>query len=80
MPRIPVGVETKFHEFCGHCPLCDVEGEENNLFAFNEIVERQSIVTCSHYDFCERMAKAVKDGLVDMKTEKESVSNMDTSQ
>lgn len=80
MPRIPVTVQSKFHNFCERCPLCAVEGEENNFYASNEIVERKSIVTCSHYDFCALLAKAVNDGLVDMKTAKESVSNVDTSQ
>lgn len=68
MPRIPTSVESKFHKFCERCPLCSIEGEENELYSCNEVYERESIVTCAHYDFCARMAKAVNDGLVDMKT------------
>lgn len=67
MPRVPETVRSRFHDFCKHCPLCDIVVEENNFYACNEICERESIVTCSHYDFCNRMAKAVNDGLVDMK-------------
>lgn len=67
MTKLPITVQSKFHSFCERCPLCSIEGEENEVYAFNEVYERESIVTCEHYDFCERMAKAVNDGLVDMK-------------
>lgn len=67
MPRVPEIVRSQFHDFCERCPLCDIVGEQNNFYAFNEVYERNSIITCAHYDFCGRMAKAVNDGLVDMK-------------
>lgn len=80
MERIPDTVRSHFHDFCQRCPLCDIEGEENIFYASGEPYERQSIATCAHYDFCARMAKAVNDGLVDMRATQKPVSNVDTKQ
>lgn len=80
MEKIPASVQSRFHSFCKHCPLCDVQGDSSDLFAFGEEQERFNVITCSSYDFCERMAKAVNDGLVDMRTRQEPVSNVDTTQ
>lgn len=68
MPRVPETVKSQFHDFCERCPLCDIVGEQNDFCACDEVYARESIVTCSYYNFCGRMAKAVNDGLVDMKT------------
>ena len=80
MPKIPTTVQSKFHDFCACCPLCDIEGEENKFYACDELYVRESIVTCAHYDFCARMAKAVNDGLVDMRATQKPVSTLDTKQ
>lgn len=80
MTKLPTTVQSKFHSFCERCPLCSIESEEIEFYACNEVYERESIVTCKHYDFCERMAKAVNDGLVDMKEDRKFVSNVDTGE
>lgn len=80
MSKIPTTVQTQFHDFCERCPLCDIVGDENEFYAFNEVYEREKIVTCKYYNFCARMAKAVNDGLVDMRAAQKLVSNVDTKE
>lgn len=80
MEKIPADVQTKFHKFCERCPLCDVIGDSSDLYAFGEVYERCNTITCANYDFCARMAKAVNDGLVDMRATQKPVSNVDTQE
>ena len=80
MSKILETLQPKFHEFCARCPLCDVEGDESVFYTGPVVDMRIRYVTCAHYDFCKRMARAVNDGLVDMRINQETVSNVDTTQ
>lgn len=80
MQEIPAAVQTQFHDFCESCPLCDITIDENKFYAYDKVYMRESIITCKYYNFCARMAKAVNDGLVDMRNTQKPVSNVDTKE
>ena len=56
--KIPKETETRFHEFCENCPVCDLCVEGNDYYASNELYERDSVISCKFYEICGRLKKA----------------------
>lgn len=52
--KIPKETETRFHEFCENCPVCDLCVEGNDYYASNELYKRDSVISCKFYEICGR--------------------------